>query len=118
MLILINILIIILMAATYWFFFGKKESKAVYAENAVEITVSGGYKPDVIKVKKDKPVILKFNRKDPTSCLEELVLPDFGKQLNLKLGEITEVRITPAETGEFGFHCGMNMYHGKILVED
>ncbi|OGC57749.1 hypothetical protein A2976_02120 [candidate division WWE3 bacterium RIFCSPLOWO2_01_FULL_41_9] len=115
---MVNVIVIILIIGTYVFFFMKKESKAVAVGNQVEIMVSGGYKPDVIRVKKGSPVTLKFNRKDPSSCLEELVIPDFGKNIKLALGEITSVEITPSEPGEFQFHCGMNMYHGRILVEN
>lgn len=118
MTLLINAVGIILIAFTYWFFFMKKESKAVGVESEVEITVEGGYKPNVIKIKKDRPVTLRFHRKDVSSCLEEVVISDFGVRQYLKLGEVTEIKLTPKKSGEFGFACGMNMFHGKIIVEE
>lgn len=118
MTVLINLLGILLIAFTYWFFFMKKESKAVEVKNEITITVEGGYKPDVISVKKGTPVTLKFYRKDESSCLEEVVIPDFNIKEHLSLNETTEIRIKPTEVGEFEISCGMNMFHGKIKVEE
>ncbi len=100
-----------------WFFFGKK-SQEVTAEKQVRITVDGGYSPSVIRIKNGQPVTLQFLRRDASSCLEEVVLPDFGVRRSLPLNQETAVTITPKQTGEFGFACGMNMSRGKILVEE
>ena len=118
MTLVVNIIGVILIALTYWFFFMKKESKAVNVENEVTITVEGGYKPDVIKVKKGKPVTLKFHRKDESSCLEEVVIPAFSVRQHLTLNETTDIVIEPKDVGEFEISCGMNMFHGKIKVEE
>ncbi|MFZ5425116.1 MAG: cupredoxin domain-containing protein [Patescibacteria group bacterium] len=116
MTILINLLGILLIIFTYWFFFMKKESKAVEVTNEITITVEGGYKPNVIKVKKGKPVTLKFYRKDASSCLDEVVIPDFNIREHLGLNKTTNIVINPAEVGEYEISCGMNMFHGKIKV--
>lgn len=99
-----------------WFFFGKK-TQEVAVEKQVRITVDGGYSPNSIRVKRGQPVTLQFLRRDASSCLEEVVLPDFGVRQSLPLNQETAVTITPEQAGEFGFSCGMNMYRGKILVE-
>lgn len=100
---------------TYWFFFGKTE-KSVKAENEIDILVDGGYKPDTIEVSSGKKLSLNFFRKDPSSCLEEVVLPDFGKRAYLPLNQTTTIEITPKQKGEYEISCGMNMFHGKIRV--
>lgn len=100
----------------WWFFFGKKE-KEIVAGDSIDVLVDGGYKPASIRVRKGKTTILKIKRLDPNSCLEEIVLPDFKIKKYLPLNEEVSISLTPQETGEFGFHCGMNMYHGKIIVE-
>lgn len=105
-----------LIGLIYWFFFGKREQEVV-ASGAVSITVDGGYKPASIKVKKGQTTVLKITRKDPNSCLEEIILPDFKIKKYLPLGQEVKITIKPEIAGEFGFHCGMNMYHGKITVE-
>ena len=58
-----------------------------------------------------------FDRKDPSTCLDQVVLPEFGAHLDLPLHEKTVVTVQPNESGEFGFACGMNMFHGKIIVD-
>jgi len=100
-----------------WFFFGKKV-KEVAVEREAQIIVDGGYSPEVIRVPKGQPVTLNFYRKDPSDCLEEVVLGDFGIRRHLPLNQATTIEIRPEKAGEFGFSCGMNMYHGKIKVTD
>lgn len=100
----------------YWFFFGKKEEMAVAGEK-ISVLVDGGYKPSIIKVKKGKKTTISLLRKDSSSCLEEFILPDFKIKKYLPVDKAVEIEITPEKTGEFGFHCGMNMFHGKVIVE-
>lgn len=111
-------------ASTYWFFLMKKEkviaiaSKTGETDNPSEvtITVEGGYTPEAISIPKAQTTIINFIRKDPTSCLEEVVIPDFKIKKYLPLNQKVSVEITPQKEGEYGFACGMNMYHGKIIV--
>ena len=102
----------------YWFFLMKKEKKEVAITGSVDITVEGGYSPEIISIPKDKTTKLNFIRKDPNSCLEEVVLGDFGIRKYLPLNEKVVIELTPKQTGEFNFSCGMNMFHGKIIVTD
>jgi len=101
----------------WWFFFGKKEDAIVATSDTVDVVVEGGYKPENIKIKKGQKTTLSLLRKDPNSCLEEFILPDFKIKKYLPLNQRVEIEITPKQSGEFGFHCGMNMYHGKIVVD-
>ena len=100
-----------------WFFFGKR-TKEVAVEQQAQIVVDGGYSPEVIRVKAGQPVTLNFLRKDPSGCLEEVVLPDFGVRKYLELNQVTPIEIRPEKAGEYTFSCGMNMYHGKIRVTE
>lgn len=102
---------------TYWYFLMKKDDVAVAVNaSSIDITVEGGYTPSVISIKKGKPVSLNFFRKDPSSCLEEVVLPDFRIRKHLPLNEKTPITITPEKEGTYEISCGMNMFHGKIIV--
>ena len=101
---------------TYWFFLMKKD-KIVEAENSVDITVEGGYSPSAISIPKGKTTTLNFFRKDQNSCLEEIVIPDFKVRKFLPLNTSVAIPITPKESGEYEIVCGMNMFHGKILVK-
>lgn len=102
-------------AFTYWFFLMKNE-KEVAVSGSVDITVEGGYSPEVISIPKGKTTKINFIRKDPSSCLEEVILGDFKIRKHLPLNQKVTVELTPQQSGEFGYACGMNMYHGKIIV--
>ncbi len=100
----------------YWFFFMKKE-RAVAAGNEVEVVVDGGYTPETITLQRGRKTTLTFIRKDPSSCLEEIVIPDFKIKKMLPLNQRVSVEITPTETGRFQMSCGMNMFHGTLIVQ-
>lgn len=101
----------------YWFFLMKK-TKETAVTDSVDINVEGGYSPEVIAIPRGKPTTLNFIRKDPSSCLEEVVLGDFKIRQHLPLNQKVSITITPQKAGEFGYACGMNMYHGKIIVKE
>lgn len=102
---------------TYWFFLMKKEGKATLVESSsIDIVVEGGYAPNVISIPNNKTTTLNFIRSDSSSCLEEVLLPDFKIRKYLPLNKKTSITITPKNTGTFEIVCGMNMFHGKIIV--
>ena len=107
----------------YCFFLSKKDKKAVVVNSVdsmgslqVEITVEGGYQPEVISIPVGKTTVLNFTRTDPTGCLDEVVLGDFNIRKELPLNKKISIEITPKQKGTFTYSCGMNMYHGKIIV--
>lgn len=112
------------MALTYWFFLMKKgdpsfakASEDKGDEFSIDITVEGGYTPNTISIPQGKTTKINFVRKDPSSCLEEVVLGDFKIRKYLPLNQKVTIEVTPKAKGEFGFACGMNMFHGKIIVQ-
>lgn len=112
---------ILLIALTLWYFFGEREKVSV-AENCagiqeIDVSVKGGYSPDVIVVKKDTPVRLNFYRGETSSCSEQIVFGDFGISKDLPAFKTTPIEFTPDKTGQFTFTCGMNMLRGKLIVE-
>ena len=107
---------IIGVAFTYWFFLMKKD-EAVKVTDSVDITVEGGYSPSTISVPKEKTTHINFFRKDPSGCLEEVILGDFKIRKYLPLNQKVSIAITPKKVGIYDFACGMNMFHGKIIVK-
>lgn len=101
---------------TYWFFLMRREQE-VEVKGEIDITVEGGYKPEVISIPRGKPMRINFLRRDPSSCLEEVVLSDFKIRKYLPLNQKVSIEITPQKSGEFVFSCGMNMFHGKVIVK-
>ena len=111
-----------LIAAQLWWFLGSKPKSQQAEVNAgiqeVTITVDGGYVPSLITVKRGQPVRLQFDRRDPSSCLEKVLFPEFHVAKDLVLNQTTPVEFTPQTVGMFQFSCGMGMFHGAIAVED
>lgn len=100
---------------TYWFFLMKKDDIVAVSGN-IDIAVKGGYSPSVISIPKGKTTKISFTRSDPSSCLEEVVLSDFKIRKYLPLNKKVTIEVNPQKKGEFPFSCGMNMFHGKIIV--
>jgi len=104
----------------WWFLLSKPKSQKVAAREGIAeitVTVDGGYEPSHIVVEAGQKVRLNFLRRDPSSCLEEVRLPDFHIAQNLPLNEITKVEFTPTQPGSYEFACGMNMFRGVIEVQ-
>lgn len=109
-----------LIALILWYFFGEREQAEAKVGSAgvqeVDVTVKGGYSPDVIAVKQGQPVRLNFYRDETSGCSEQVILGDFGIARDLPAFQTTAVEFTPDKAGEFTFTCGMNMLRGKIVV--
>ncbi|OGK19605.1 hypothetical protein A3G67_01015 [Candidatus Roizmanbacteria bacterium RIFCSPLOWO2_12_FULL_40_12] len=114
--ILVALLSLAGMAFTYWFFLMKKD-EVVMVSDAVDIIVEGGYSPSAISIPIGKTTKISFLRKDPSSCLEEVVLSEFKIRRYLPLNKKVTIEVTPKKEGTFPFSCGMNMFHGKIIVK-
>ncbi|MCY7366994.1 MAG: cupredoxin domain-containing protein [Chamaesiphon sp.] len=104
----------------WWFLFSKPKSRKLTAQAGIQtvtITVDGGYEPSYIVVKTGQPVRLNFDRQDPSSCLEEIRLPEFRIAKTLPIDRITPIDFTPNKPGKYEFTCGMNMFRGTIEVQ-
>jgi plastocyanin domain-containing protein len=110
-----------LIALVLWYFFGEREATAAVVNELgvqeIDVTVKGGYSPDVIVVDRGRPVRLNFRREETSSCSEQVILGDFGIARDLPAFKTTPVEFTPEKSGEFPFTCGMNMLHGKLIVQ-
>ncbi|PIZ63102.1 copper-binding protein [Candidatus Saccharibacteria bacterium CG_4_10_14_0_2_um_filter_52_9] len=109
-------------ALIIWWFFMKPDTEVVAAtvngnEQTVNIIVSGGYTPHKILLQKDIPAKLIFNRKDASSCLEEVILPDFGVQRKLPVNQDLTIEVKPDKAGRFTYSCGMHMFFGEVIVK-
>jgi plastocyanin domain-containing protein len=112
---------VLLMGFILWYFFGEREkTEAKVSDSGIQeinVTVKGGYSPDVIVVKRGKPVRLNFYRDESSSCSEQVIFGDFGVARDLPYQQTTPVEFTPEKPGEFTFTCGMNMLRGKLIVQ-
>ncbi len=104
-----------------WFFFGPKQAHTARVKGniqEIEINVKGGYSPDIIRVQKDVPLRLIFDRQEAGDCSSRIVFPDFNASKTLAPFAKTTLEFMPDKVGEFGFACGMNMLHGTLVVEE
>ena len=80
----------------YFFFAPRQTASAVSTSSGVQqidITVKGGYSPDVIEVERGKPVQLSFYRDEENSCSEELLMLDFSIRRDLPAFQTTLVEL-------------------------
>lgn len=82
------------------------------------VTVDGGYKPDVVRIGPGEPKQVIFDRKDEGACTDEVVFPDLGIRVQLPTGKRTVVDLPTTASGEIRFACGMDMLHGKVLIDE
>ncbi|MCP0885757.1 cupredoxin domain-containing protein [Ligilactobacillus sp. WILCCON 0076] len=120
--IIVLIVAILLIAFIIWWFFGKHAENAGTAtivdnKQHANIIVNGGYNPTVLTLKAGIPTTITFNRKDPSTCLEKVVFPDFGINQELPQNKDVTFTIDTSKTGEFNYACGMNMFHGKLIIK-
>jgi uncharacterized cupredoxin-like copper-binding protein len=95
------------------------ESKTSDSGDAVKVTVSSsGYEPASITVKKGQPVKLAFKRTDANNCGGEVVFAKQNIKKKLPVGETVLIEFSPKETGEIAFTCGMEMYTGKVVINE
>lgn len=119
--VLVTVLGLGLMGFVGWFFFMAPHQLATAVSSStdvqqVDITVKGGYSPDVIEVKRGQPVQLNFYRDEESSCSEELLIPDFSIRRELPAFQTTAVEFLPEQAGRFEFTCGMHMLRGSLVV--
>ena len=103
-----------------WFFFGPRHGRTAELAGGVQrvqVTLRGGYSPDVIRARQGVPLELVFDRQESGDCTSRVVFPDLAVSAALPAYERTTVWLDPARAGSFGFACGMNMIHGTLVVE-
>jgi plastocyanin domain-containing protein len=110
-----------LIVGELWWFLGPHGPRVAARQGAegrqlVTITVDGGYDPARIRVVAGQPLRLTFHRIDPSSCVAQVIFPDFQRSLDLPLEASTSIDLLPTKPGLYPFHCGMNMVRGLLEV--
>ena len=105
-----------------WWFFGKHATTTVTASavddlQQVDVEVKGGYSPEQIVKKKGVPAVLNFTRKDASGCLDHVVFSDFGINQELPQNQVEAITIDTSKSGEYQWACGMDMFHGKLIIK-
>ena len=120
-LLFVNLAGLALIALVVWYFWlFRREGVQVAMVAGIQeatIKVKGGYDPDVIVVKKGKPVRLNFLRQESSMCSEMVIFDKLQKSAKLPEGETVAIEFTPQQSGEIPFQCQMGMLRGKVIVE-
>ena len=74
-----------------------------------------GYTPAKIAGKPGEKLVLTFTRTADSSCISQLKAPD-GSTVDLPMNKPVDVAVTVPQTGEVGFACGMDMFHGVVVA--
>ena len=83
----------------------------------VDIKVSGGeYIPASVNVTNGQRVRLNFTRDAKPTCGDVVVFPDHNIRKEIPVNQVVSVDLTPAQSGNVKFTCGMNMMQGTIVV--
>ena len=76
-----------------------------------------GYKPDTVTFKVDKPAQLKFIPSDNMGCMNEVVSRDLNFDEKLDGKKDVTIDIPTDKPGTYNYACGMDMFHGKVVVK-
>jgi P-type Cu+ transporter len=103
-----------------WFFFGPRKSTLAELDGGVQridVVVQGAYAPNIIRARQGVPLQITFDRREGGECTSQVVFPDSRASYDLPAFKKTTVTIPTDRAGESDFACGMNMVHGKLIIE-
>lgn len=116
--IVINILGVLLIALIIWWFWLYKPREASVSDNSIMVTVVDGvYQPSRIKLASGQPVTINFLRKDASPCAAMVLFPELNISEDLPLNKNKAITLPAMVSGEYAFHCQMQMYRGTLMVE-
>src|SRR4051812_34645713 len=87
---------VVMIAGLGWFFFGTGRAGVAVAGDGVqrvEVTVRGGYSPNLIRVRAGTPLEVVFDRRESGDCTSQVVVADLGLSAALPAFERTTVRL-------------------------
>ncbi|MCD7130017.1 cupredoxin domain-containing protein [Limosilactobacillus agrestis] len=116
------VIALLLIAFIVWWFFGKHtevagKSTIINDEQTATIVVNGGYIPSTVVLKKGIPAQVNFDMRDSTACLSHVVFEQLGVNKDLTKQKVTTINIPTDKAQTFNFACGMDMFHGKVIVK-
>ena len=77
-----------------------------------------GFSPSSIDAESGHKLNLVFNRADKNNCGSVVVFPKQKIRKSLPVGKDVVISVTPTESGQINFSCGMGKYKGSIVVSE
>ena len=114
---LVNVLgVALIIFIVWWFWLSTPKAQRALTRGVIDVRVEGGvYTPARIEVAAGQSVTLRFLRKDPSPCAEQVVFADLGISRELALNTPQDITFTPP-SGEHQFTCQMAMYRGTLVA--
>jgi Cu+-exporting ATPase len=110
-----------LIAGELWFFLGPRKVPAVRNSRTtpqeIKVLVKGGYDPATIPVEAGRPVRLLFYRDETEECSERVIFESLGIEKELAAFETTPVDLKLDNPGDYPFHCGLSVMHGRVVAQ-
>jgi len=101
----------------WWFWLSRSVARRVDDAPITIVAEDGVYSPTHIEVSRDRPIVLRFLRKDPSPCAAKVIFTELGVSADLPVGEVQELHLEPQPPGEYEFVCEMHMYRGALSVK-
>lgn len=85
-------------------------------EVQVQVT-DDGFVPKSVEVAKGQPVTLVITRQVEATCATEAVFAKSGQKYDLPLHVAVRIPIPTDTADTLKYACGMDMYHGQVVVK-
>jgi len=86
------------------------------AQTAKVLVTEQGYEPAKVTLRAGVPARITFVRTSDKTCGTEVVFPSLNIKRALPLNEPVVIEFTPATSGDIAFACGIDMFHGTVVV--
>jgi plastocyanin domain-containing protein len=96
---------------------GARPAAPPAVQEARVVVAEQGFDPAKLTLRAGTLVRITFVRTTEKTCATEVVFPSLNIRRPLPLNQPVAIEFTPKETGEIAFACGVNMFHGTIVVE-
>jgi RND family efflux transporter MFP subunit len=90
---------------------------AAGAQEARVVVTEKGYNPATLMVRAGQLTRITFVRTTQKTCVAEVVFPSLGIRRPLPVNKPVVIEFTPSAAGEIDFACGMDMFHGTVVVQ-
>lgn len=102
----------------WWFWLYQPGSRQLDQAGGVIVVENGVYQPAHIQVLAGQPTTLHFLRKDASPCAELVQFPALEISEQLPLNKTKTIQVPALDSGDYEFHCQMQMYRGQLHVSD
>ncbi|WP_028108316.1 cupredoxin domain-containing protein [Ferrimonas futtsuensis] len=102
----------------WWFWLDTPAQAQARNDRPIAIVVANGvYQPARVHASVGQTLTLRFLRQDTSPCAELVQFPELGLSVTLPIGHHTEIQLPALDKGEYAFHCQMQMYRGKLIID-